>query len=113
MIDSNLEIQAHIPAISLRFISIGAPLNYVHGSNNGVGKVRALVPIGGDTSRLYELRITAESESLVAGKLLRIAIPTEHEREAILVPRDALVLRREGVYVFRVNEDSIAERIQV
>ncbi len=42
-----------------------------------------------------------------------MAIPTEHEREAILVPRDALVLRREGVYVFRVIKDSIAERIQV
>ncbi|MFK7816045.1 MAG: efflux RND transporter periplasmic adaptor subunit [Gammaproteobacteria bacterium] len=110
---SNLEIQTHIPADSLRFVTIGASLNYLHGTNNGVGKVRALVPIGGDTSRLYELRISAEDESLIAGKLLRIAIPTEHEREAILVPRDALVLRREGVYVFRVNENSMAERIQV
>ena len=118
---SNLEIQTHIPASSLRFITIGASLNYVNNSNNGsgsgIGKVRALVPIGGDTSRLYELRITTEDESLVAGKLLRVAIPTEHEREAILVPRDALVLRREGVYVFRVindsEENSVAERIQV
>lgn len=110
---SNLEIQTHIPASSLRFITIGTPLQYLHGSDNGVGVVRALVPIGGDSSRLYELRITAKDESLVAGNLLRIAIPTEHEREAILVPRDALVLRREGVYIFRVNQNSIAERIQV
>ncbi len=110
---SNLEIQTHIPADSLRFISIGAPLNYLHGNKNGVGKVRAIVPIGGDTSRLYELRISVDDESLIAGRLLRIAIPTEHEREAILVPRDALVLRREGVYVFRINEDAMAERIQV
>jgi len=114
---SNLEIQTHIPASSLRFIAIGASLNYVNGSNSGIGNVRALVPIGGDTSRLYELRISTEDDSLVAGKLLRVAIPTEHEREAILVPRDALVLRREGVYVFRViknsGEGSVAERIQV
>lgn len=110
---SNLELQTHIPASSLRFVSIGTSLSYINSSNNGVGKVRALVPIGGDSSRLYELRITTADESLVAGKLLRIAIPTEHEREAILVPRDALVLRREGVYVFRINEASVAERIQV
>jgi RND family efflux transporter MFP subunit len=114
---SNLEIQTHIPANSLRFITIGAPIKYIYGSsqnmNHGTGKVRALVPIGGDSSRLYELRITAEDSSLVAGKLLRVSIPTEHEREAILVPRDALVLRREGVYVFRVKENSMAERIQV
>ncbi|MGI9227608.1 MAG: efflux RND transporter periplasmic adaptor subunit [Gammaproteobacteria bacterium] len=110
---SNLEIQTHIPASSLRFVTIGTSLSYVNGTNNSIGIVRALVPIGGDTSRLYELRITTDDKSLVAGKLLRVAIPTEHEREAILVPRDALVLRREGVYVFRVSEGSVAERIQV
>lgn len=112
---SNLEIQTHIPANSLRFISIGTTLTYTDASISGKGKVRALVPIGGDASRLYELRIASETDenTLVAGKLLRVAIPTEHEREAVLVPRDALVLRREGVYVFRVNSESIAERIQV
>ena len=114
---NNLEIQTHIPASSLRFVTIGTPLNYIDGINSGVGKVRALVPIGGDNSRLYELRITTDDESLIAGKLLRVAIPTEHEREAILVSRDALVLRREGVYVFRVIKgpegNSIAERIQI
>lgn len=118
---SNLEIQTHIPASSLRFVAIGAPISYTNGSISGAGTVRALVPIGGDTSRLYELRITTNDESLVAGKLLRVAVPTEHQREAILVPRDALVLRREGVYVFRIiqsegqgpDESSIAERIQV
>ena len=110
---SNLEIQTHIPASSLRFITIGTPLHYMDGTVKDTGKVRALVPIGGDTSRLYELRISSNNETLVAGKLLRVAIPTEHTREAILIPRDALVLRREGVYVFRVNKESIAERVQV
>jgi len=114
---SNLEIQTHIPANSLRFVTIGSPISYINDSTSNSGKVRALVPIGGDASRLYELRISMDDEALVAGKLLRVAIPTEHEREAVLVPRDALVLRREGVYVFRVirqSEDSAsAERIQV
>ena len=114
---SNLEIQTHIPESSLRFVSIGSPLNYIDGSKQGNGTVRALVPIGGDTSRLYELRIGVNDDELVAGKLLRVAIPTEHEREAILVPRDALVLRREGIYVFKVlnpSENSyISERVRV
>ncbi len=110
---SNLEIQTHIPASSLRFVSIGTPINYVVENNQGKGTVRALVPIGGDNSRLYELRISTQDDSLVAGKLLRVAIPTEHQREAVLIPRDALVLRREGVYVFKVNESSISEREQV
>ena len=110
---SNLEIQTHIPASSLRFVTIGTPLHFMDGSNSGMGKVRALVPIGGNASRLFELRISINSEALVAGKLLRVAIPTEHAREAVLIPRDALVLRRKGIYVFKVNDASIAERVQV
>ena len=115
---SNLEIQTHVPARTLQFISIGTPLKYIDGLSSGMGKVRTFVPIGNDASRLYELRITPdESANLVAGKLLRVAIPTEHERAAILIPRDALVLRREGVYVFRVinstEESAVAERIRV
>ena len=51
--------------------------------------------------------------SLEAGNLLRVAIPTAYPREAVLVPRDALVLRREGMYVFRVNAESVAEKITV
>jgi len=112
----NLEIQTHIPADSLRFITIGTSISYTNNSKTKLGKVRALVPIGGDSSRLYELRISTDDETLVAGNLLRVSIPTEHEREAVLVPRDALVLRREGIYVYRVVENSnktlIAERIR-
>ena len=109
----NLEIQTHIPASTLQFVTIGTPLTYIHGKSNGVGKVRALVPVGGDVSRLYELRVSIENHSLSAGNLLRVAIPTAHAREAVLIPRDALILRREGIYVFRINEQSIAERVNV
>ena len=109
----NLEIQTHIPASVLRFITIGTPLAYTDGNSNGEGIVRTLVPVGGDVSRLYELRISVTDPTLSAGSLLRVAIPTEHAREVVLVPRDALVLRKEGVYVFRINENLVAERISV
>ncbi len=110
---NNLEIQSYIPASTLPFVTIGAPLTYANGRSTGKGKVRALVPVGGDVSRLYELRISISDPTLKAGNLLRVAIPTSHAREAVLVPRDALVLRREGIYVFRINEQSMAEKISV
>ena len=109
----NLEIQTHIPATALQFVTIGTLLQYSNGKFVGEGKVRVLVPVGGDVSRLYEIRVDTSDENLSAGNLLRIAIPTAHSRETILVPRDALILRREGTYIFRINSDSIAERINV
>ena len=109
----NLEIETHIPSSALPLVTVNTPLTYTNGKITGTGQVRALVPIGGDLSRLYELRISVSDISLSAGTLLRVAIPTAQPREAVLVPRDALVLRREGVYVFRVNEKSVAEKITV
>ncbi len=115
---SNLEIQTHIPATALQFVAIGTPLLYSNGQVSNTGKVRALVPVGGDVSRLYELRVEVPASNqteqiLSAGNLLRIAIPTAHSREAVLVPRDALILRREAIYVFRINQESVAERVNV
>ena len=40
-------------------------------------------------------------------------MPTSAAREVLAVPRDALVLRREGASVFRVNADMTAEKISV
>ena len=109
----NLEIETHIPADSLKLVTVGTPLAYTDGKIAGTGTVRTLVPVGGDVSRLYELRISVSDPSLSAGNLLRVAVPTAHPRDAVMVPRDALVLRREGIYVFRVNEESVAERVAV
>lgn len=109
----NLEIETHIPAGSLKLVTVGTPLTYTDGKVSGTGTVRTIVPIGGDVSRLYELRLSVTDPSLSAGNLLRVAVPTALPREAVLVPRDALVLRREGIYVYRVNQESIAERVAV
>lgn len=109
----NLEVETHIPASSLKLVTVGTSLTYTDGKVSGTGTVRTIVPIGGDVSRLYELRLSVTDPSLSAGNLLRVAVPTALPREAVLVPRDALVLRREGIYVYRVNQESIAERVAV
>ncbi len=109
----DLELETHIPADSLKLVAVGTPLAYTHGKAEGIGTVRTIVPVGGDVSRLYELRISTEDPALSAGNLLRVAIPTAPPHEAVLVPRDALVLRREGVYVYRINTASVAEKVPV
>jgi len=74
---SNLEIQTHIPASSLQFVTIGTPINYIVDNIQATGKVRALVPIGGNNSRLYELRISAEGDGLIAASVAeRVQVET-------------------------------------
>ena len=110
---NDLELEAHVPAGTLPLVRVGSALPWIDGSEKGEGKVRTIVPVGGDVSRMYELRISIADTTLNAGKLLRVAVPTAAARSAVMVPRDALVLRREGVSVFRINGEGMAERVQV
>ncbi|MCK5479661.1 MAG: efflux RND transporter periplasmic adaptor subunit, partial [Gammaproteobacteria bacterium] len=47
------------------------------------------------------------------GQGVRVAIPTAEPQSAVVIPRDALVLRRDGSSVFRILDDDTAERITV
>lgn len=108
-----LEAQAWIPVTALPHISTGTRLGLTIAGQPATGTVRTLVPVGDDQSRLYELRLLLDGDSWSAGQSVRIAIPTAESRPALVVPRDALVLRRDGVTVFRILDDDTAERVTV
>jgi len=61
---------------------------------------------------VFELRLTM-IESLPVGQTVRVTIPTADVREVLAVPRDALVLRGDGIAVFIIDEDNTARRIRV
>jgi IMP cyclohydrolase len=50
---------------------------------------------------------------LSVGQLVSVAIPISVGQSTLTVPRDALVLRQSGQYVYRINAENIAERISV
>ncbi len=109
----SLEVQSWVPASSLGFISPGMELLLKSGAQEGTATVRTIVPVGDDRSRLYELRLLLKVAAWPAGRTLRVAIPSALPRKVIAVPRDALVLRREGTRVFRINNDNKAEMVGV
>jgi RND family efflux transporter MFP subunit len=109
----SLEIQAWVPVSALKFVHEGAPLTLEGNPANGVGTVRTIVPVGDNRSRLYELRLTFENDGWPVGSDVRVAVPTADPRTVLAVPRDALVLRRDGTTVFRINKEGLAERVPV
>jgi hypothetical protein len=80
------------------------------------GTIRALVPTGDIRSQTFEARIdlplNAQS-SWTVGQLVSVAVPIRPRASTIAVPRDALVLRHNGSFVFRINDDNVAEQIAV
>jgi RND family efflux transporter MFP subunit len=109
----SLEVQTRVPAETLAFINKGSDLKLTASPRQSTGTVRAIVPVGDDRSRLYELRLTLKGQRWPAGQAVRVEVPTAPARKVVAVPRDALVIRRDGTSIFRVNDDDTAERVNV
>lgn len=76
--------------------------------------VRAIVPVGTERSRQFELRLTLESAAaLSVGSAVEVGLPESQAATALLVPRDAVVIREDGNYLMRVRADGTAERVKV
>ena len=108
-----LEVQAWVPVKTLPYIHENNALQLTVAGRAASGIVSTLVPVGDDQSRLYELRLNLEGDGLSAGQSVRIAIPTADSQSATVIPRDSLVLRRDGASVFRILDDNTAERVKV
>ncbi len=108
-----LEVTASVPQSALGVIREGVMLRVADERDEIRARVRALVPVGDERSRLYELRLELERGDWRAGHVVRVAVPLETPALALMVPRDALVLRREGTWVYRIDPGGRAERVPV
>jgi len=114
LVDSHeLEVQARVPLDTLDFVRAGDVLTLKVNAEEKQVKVRTLVAAGDARSRLLDLRLSLPENGWTIGRPVRIALPTAIAREVLAIPRDALVLRRDGAAVFRIAADNKAERIPV
>ncbi|HFE32507.1 MAG TPA: efflux RND transporter periplasmic adaptor subunit [Gammaproteobacteria bacterium] len=109
----SLEVRAQAPLATRDFIQEGEPLTLSVGGKQVSALVRALVTAGDDRSRLLDLRIQLDDGAWTVGQPVRVALPTAKPAMVLAVPRDALVLRRAGAFVFRIDADNKAQRVPV
>jgi RND family efflux transporter MFP subunit len=109
----NLEVQARIPLAVKAFVKAGDKVKLKVDGVVSQAPVRTLVAVGDDRSRLLELRVSVPDGQWVVGQPVRVAIPTARAQSVLAVPRDALVLRRDGASVFRITVDNKSERVPV
>ena len=113
---SNLEVRAFVPLKHLPRTSVGQPLDIFATDTRYTGTIRALVPTGDVRSQTFEALIdlpASATSDWTVGQLVSVAVPIRARELALTVPRDALVLRADGSYVFRINGENKAEQIRV
>ena len=112
----NLEVRAFVPLKHLPRTVVGDSIDVFATGTQFSGNIRSLVPTGDIRSQTFEAHIDLPGEasrSWTVGQLVSVGIPIRSGQQSLAIPRDALILRQDGSYVFRINEENKAERIAV
>jgi len=114
LVDPNsLEVVARAPLRTVNFIKKGDVLALGNDFRNGDAPIRTIVPFGNPQSHMFEVRMAVSSDVWTVGESVRLSMPTAAAKEVLAVPRDALVLRREGATVFKLSEESTVTQVPV
>ena len=111
---AQLEVRAFVPLKHLGRTHVGDELDVFNSATRLQGVIRALVPTADVRSQTFEALIDIRADGEVnVGELVSVAVPIRSAAAALAVPRDALVLRAEGSFVFRITGENTAERVEV
>jgi RND family efflux transporter MFP subunit len=111
-----MEVRAFVPLKHLPRTVVGETLTVFATDKQFAGKIRSLVPTGDIRSQTFEARIdlpVEASNSWTVGQLVSVGIQIRSGELTLAIPRDALILRQNGAYVFRISDENKAERIEV
>jgi RND family efflux transporter MFP subunit len=107
------EIRARVSPEAVAHLRTDALLTLLFAGHTAEGRVRTIVPVGDDRSRLFEIRLRLPeglSPHPLVGTAVRVEVPEGTARSAVTIPRDALVLRSGRSWVFRVTGDTAERR---
>lgn len=110
----SLEVRVLTPLQYDGRVSVGDRVRVRGHARDAEAVVRGLVPVTDARRQAFELRLDLplDGRRWSVGELVSVELPLLAPSGTLAVPQDALVLRQDGIYVFRVNGDT-AERVSV
>lgn len=109
----SVEAVARAPLAAAASLARGQDVRVLDDVRELRSRIRSVVPVGDERSRLLEVRVALSPQAWPIGAAVRVELPNGPARRAVTVPRDAIVLRQGEAYVFRIGAGDKAERISV
>jgi RND family efflux transporter MFP subunit len=110
---ANLEASVFAPLTAYQFLKHSSTLSIESALGKGLVAIKSLVPVATSRSHLMEVRLDMSTIDWPIGLDIKAAVANGKVEDVLAIPRDALVLRRDGISVFRINKENIAEQITV
>ena len=109
----HVEVRAQVPIGMAPYLADGQSVSLLGGDLELRGPIRTIIPVGDEGTRTMEIRVAMPSRAWVIGSAVQIGLPADAPRQVVAVPRDALILRADATYVFKINGENVAERVAV
>ena len=110
---SNVEVVARAPVAEASHLAVGQAVTVYGDVKQAESRIRAIVPVGDERSRLLEVRVGLGDGGWTIGSAVRVELPAARVASSLVVPRDAVIVRADGAHVFRVARGDVAERVPV
>ncbi|NOU51266.1 efflux RND transporter periplasmic adaptor subunit [Pseudoalteromonas sp. JBTF-M23] len=101
---SNLSVGARVQLLSAQAQTMSLPKS---------GVVNRVIPVGNIRSRMLEIRVKPDSADWVIGEAVKVQLPSGVAEKRLTVPRDALVLRQNKIFVYTVDSQGKAHQVPV
>ncbi|MEL7486806.1 MAG: efflux RND transporter periplasmic adaptor subunit, partial [Pseudomonadota bacterium] len=108
-----VEINLIVPTRYAAILDIDEALRVRACEREVAAALTASVPQASGSDRSLLRLALSQQDRLLPGMAVQVEIPIKRLESAIVAPRDALVIRQEGAFVFRVDADRKAEKIPV
>lgn len=112
----HLEARVYVPIKYLSTVRLGSQISLVAGEQTIATHITAVIPSADPRSQTFEVRIeipTHLNEKWAAGQLVKVTVPIQTARPTLTVHRDALILRKDGTYVVKVDSTNHVKRLPV
>jgi len=107
--------QVFVPLRHVRAIHPGHLVDVTADSRRFTAAVSSIVPAGDPRSQSFEVLVKAPKVDglLAPGNTVQVELPLGEPQNRLSVPRDALIIRAEGLYVYGVSPEMRADRVDV
>jgi len=109
----NIEVRAQAPVSIAPFLEAGMQVIVEDRNREMAGEIRSVIPVADERSRLMEVRISLEPQAWPIGAPVRVALPNSEPNSVVAVPRDALILRQDSTYLFKLTAAGTVEQVSV
>ncbi len=112
----HLEVRLYVPVKYLAYVRKGLELNLQAIGQIISTKVTSVIPSTDPLSQTFEVRIQIPehlNEFWTAGQLVKVTVPVQDAHPSLTIHRDALILRKDGTFVIKVDAQNKAHRLLV